>query len=259
MHKTSREKRNGFTLVELLLVVGIIAILIAFLLPVLGRARETAKRIKCAANLRSLCQWSYAYAAQNRGWLPPIHDAGHPFPYFISNSAPQYWRDTVATDLGVGWDFFYCPSNDRWTVMTNWAYPDGTASDVESVWGYSYYCCYSATTTPWNWENPPKAATPGGAQPVANGGRPWTASSLRDRPYYNVMWTDLTRSSSGVLSNAGGSNHVTGTENPTSYLPQGTGGCNVGHTDGSVEWIPQSRMQERWWSTNASITYRGYW
>jgi prepilin-type N-terminal cleavage/methylation domain-containing protein/prepilin-type processing-associated H-X9-DG protein len=258
MHSASRKKRNGFTLVELLAVVGIIVILIAILLPVVGRARESAKRIKCAANLRSLCQWSIAYAAQNRGWLPPIHVANVQFPYYISNSAPQHWRDTIAADMGVNWEFFYCPSNDRWNVMTNWEFPDGTTADVQSVWGYAYYSCYPLTGITWTWENPAKASTPGGALRAKNTGH-WTATNLRDKAYYNVMWTDLTRSSNGVLSTSGGSNHVTGTETPTSYLPQGTGGCNVGYTDGSVEWIPQSRMQERWYSTNGSYTYRGYW
>ena len=144
--------------------------------------------------------------------------------------------------------------------MTHWYYPDGTTADVTSVWGYSYYCCWSPAGTPWTWENPPRATVPGGPQRAAIlNGQAWTASNLRDRPYYNVMWTDITRSQAGILNAAGGSNHITGTESPTAYLPPGTGGCNVGYLDGSVEWIPQNRMQERWYSLGGTTYYRGYW
>jgi len=67
-------RRKAFTLVELLVVIGIIAVLIAILLPTLGRAREAANRIKCAANIRSIGQAIYNYAVYNKGFAP-LHDA----------------------------------------------------------------------------------------------------------------------------------------------------------------------------------------
>jgi prepilin-type processing-associated H-X9-DG protein len=63
-------RAGGFTLVELLTVIGIIAALIAILLPVLSRARQAAQSLKCAANLRSLGQMLVMHANEHRGYLP---------------------------------------------------------------------------------------------------------------------------------------------------------------------------------------------
>src|SRR5436190_20808140 len=67
-----RRIRAAFRLVELLVVIGIIAILIAVLLPALKTAREHALSVQCLANLRSCGQILYLYANQNRGFFPPM-------------------------------------------------------------------------------------------------------------------------------------------------------------------------------------------
>jgi len=64
-------RRRAFTLVELLVVIGIIAILIAILLPVLNKVKEQANATKCMANMRELAKNWYQYANENKGLSAP--------------------------------------------------------------------------------------------------------------------------------------------------------------------------------------------
>ncbi|MGH7176324.1 MAG: type II secretion system protein [Tepidisphaeraceae bacterium] len=66
----ARSRRHGFTLVELLVVIGIIAILIGVLLPVLSKVQGSGRDLKCKSNLRQIVQAFYIYAAENKGQLP---------------------------------------------------------------------------------------------------------------------------------------------------------------------------------------------
>jgi prepilin-type N-terminal cleavage/methylation domain-containing protein/prepilin-type processing-associated H-X9-DG protein len=100
-------RRGAFTLVELLVVIGIIALLIAILLPALSKAREQSKKTACLSNLRSLGQAMYLYANAHRDRLPNDNPPGKWKDYNGANRIMVVFaRDYVHTP-GV----FLCPSD----------------------------------------------------------------------------------------------------------------------------------------------------
>jgi prepilin-type N-terminal cleavage/methylation domain-containing protein/prepilin-type processing-associated H-X9-DG protein len=103
-----RSLLRGFTLVELLVVIGIIALLIGMLMPTLARAREQANRIACLANLRTLGQAMILYANGFKDRLPNSNPPNTAYDYDASN----YVLVSFARDYVRGPGSFHCPSDE---------------------------------------------------------------------------------------------------------------------------------------------------
>jgi prepilin-type N-terminal cleavage/methylation domain-containing protein/prepilin-type processing-associated H-X9-DG protein len=102
------KQKNGFTLVELLVVIGIISVLIAMLLPALNKAREAAKTVQCASNLHQIGMGMRMYANDNHNYLAPGIAAFAGFNY----SSWQYQLGKAMLGSEDGWEnpVFECPS-----------------------------------------------------------------------------------------------------------------------------------------------------
>jgi prepilin-type N-terminal cleavage/methylation domain-containing protein/prepilin-type processing-associated H-X9-DG protein len=105
--------RRGFTLVELLVVIGLIALLIGMLMPSLTRVREYARTVQCASQLRQIGTAVYSYANNHRGWTPAWsnwHVAGGDGTG--EDSPGPGWTERLERDLGAGplSPIYNCPS-----------------------------------------------------------------------------------------------------------------------------------------------------
>ena len=171
-----RQARERFTLIELLVVVAIIAILAAMLLPVLGRAKETASMAVCMNNQKQMALSNIMYA-EDYGDFAPYYYSGMPMTKSRKNKRnrfngttmfaymlPMLYRDGYLGDMQVG----YCskvgpPDENGLTNQANW--PGGMKFRMDhdyGYWGDPYenaltnqgdFAYYGPGTSHYDWEH----------------------------------------------------------------------------------------------------------
>ncbi|MGA2679964.1 MAG: prepilin-type N-terminal cleavage/methylation domain-containing protein [Sedimentisphaerales bacterium] len=116
--RKGKKDNGGFTLVELLVVISIIALLMAVLLPALSKARTQAKRIVCLSGLRQLVTAWMAYAENNDGKLVNGGTAPPPTTAAAIASTEPYWCTSFNTSADPGYDWSWKVYGDYSGILT---------------------------------------------------------------------------------------------------------------------------------------------
>jgi prepilin-type N-terminal cleavage/methylation domain-containing protein len=137
--------KRAFSLIELLVVIGIIALLVGILLPVLQKVRTSALRTNCLSNQRQLLQGVVTYQAQNRGRMPPGIIQGN-----ISGSrtlrmnSDKVAEFKAATSYGPDGRYYH---KHGW-INLGWMVVSGIVKD-----GRIFYCPAQDDTFPYTYNN----------------------------------------------------------------------------------------------------------
>jgi prepilin-type processing-associated H-X9-DG protein/prepilin-type N-terminal cleavage/methylation domain-containing protein len=160
-----RQKNKAFTLVELLVVIGIIALLVSILLPALQKARSAAETVHCASNMKQLAQGVIMYATDEHGFYPnndavfanPNNPAAYiSFPWWTKEVMGRYVQNTSRLPVYTNTRVLFCPSVQF-----------ATTSAPTGYWGSEFGIGYNATSSVNKNYLYPRAVAPNDPNPAA--------------------------------------------------------------------------------------------
>ena len=151
---STMRRGKSFTLIELLVVIAIIALLMAILMPALGRARKQARRVVCASHMKQLTTTVSLFANDHDGKIPPVREnRDGTWSHVQANNHEARWLRTggdIYWNLGLLWKYeyikdgkiFYCPSRQAFFKYKDYADPVFPTAVLGGGWGvripYSY-------------------------------------------------------------------------------------------------------------------------
>lgn len=231
-------RRKAFTLVELLVVIGIIAILIAILMPALSRARDHANRIKCMSNLRSIMQGVVMYASQNKSYLPYPNWGGNPpgTPGWLYDNPgwgnwSSYNGQSYPGDAdGPNWIFFEEGAIQK-LIKAREVFKCPMHTDRQSDGPTEKYTSYLMNGATNDFGGKPYPVTRFQVMDIIfwESGESNLARSLYGIPPFNDGSSEGTE---WISDRHGSRGRETGKGRPT-----GNGGASIGCVDGHVEWM----------------------
>jgi len=224
-----RPRGAAFTLVELLVVVAMITLLLGLLLPVLGRAREKARRVACMGNIRQFLVGIQVYAGDYREYLPVgLSDAREPedeHTPILSRTIRRALVGIIGDERSLSCPWLREPFNQR----GGWYYVY-EGQNYGYVLGYNYLGGHKGT--PWPLVGPAKAEwvspqrsfdTP--SKPLVTELNAWSTGELK---------TFAPHGARGAILETGDSGNVSFEGAPSQQI--GAAGGHVGCLDGSASW-----------------------